>query len=117
MTKYLTRETMSPAQLDCFDMLCEVFYGEHHAPERIHAFGRGIKCSVYGGQLATFDFDYLTRLVILAHDRCIRVEVVQGAPGRVGLALFKRTEREGPMHSRHPTMEQAIANHRPKVAA
>jgi hypothetical protein len=107
---------MTEAQVACLDLLCEVFHGEHHAPDRIFAFGRGIKCSVYGSQMATFDFDYLTRLVILAHDRCIRVEIVPSGPGRVGLALFKRNSRDGSTFERHPTMEQALAKFRTPTA-
>lgn len=110
-TPPLTRKTMSPEQLECFDLLCDLFYGEHHAPETIHGFGKGIKCSVFGGHFATFDFDYLTRLVILAHDRCIRAELVPGGPGRIGIALFKRKGREGSINERHPTLAQAVEKH------
>lgn len=113
----LAKADMSEAQRACFDLLCDVFYGEHHAPERIYAFGRGIKCNVMGSQLATFDFDYLTRLVVLAHDRCVRVEIVPSGPGRTGLALFKRAGRDGCIYDRHPTIEEAIERVRPKRAA
>lgn len=106
---YLKRADMTPAQVECFDLLCDVFHGEHHAPE-VRAFGRGIRGSVYAGQMATYDFNYLTRLVILAHDRCIRAELVAGAPGRVGVALFKRHGRPGDIMSSHPTIEKAIAD-------
>ncbi len=112
----LTRKTMSEAQTACLDLLCEVFHGEHHTPDRIYAFGRGIKCNVFGSQMATFDFDYLTRLVVLAHDRCVRVEIAPSGPGRVGLALFKRAGRDGSIYDRHPTMEQALERIRPRVA-
>ncbi len=113
--KPLTRADMTPDQAECFDMLCDVFHGEHHAPE-VREFGRGIRGTVYGGQLATFDFDYLTRLVVLAHDRCIRVEVMQGGPGRVGVALWKRKGRDGFISDRHPTIEDAIKRIRPARA-
>lgn len=104
----LTRATMSEAQRNCFDLLCDLFHGEHHAPEQIYPFGQGIKCSVPDHQMATFDFNYLTRLVVLAHDRCIRVAVVASAPGRIGLVLFQRHGRTGMMYERHPTMEDAV---------
>lgn len=111
----LTRATMTDAQRACFDLLCEVFHGEHHAPDRIYAFGRGIKCSAHS-HLSTFDFDYLTRLVVLAHDRCVRVEIVSSAPGRIGLVLHKRAGREGSVWDRHPTIEESIARIRPRAA-
>lgn len=109
----LTRATMSEAQLACFDLLCEVFKGEHHAPDTIHPCGNGIKCSVYSNYLSTFDFDYLSRLVVLAHDHCVRVEITSSAPGRVGLVLHKRHGREGGISTRHPTIEETIQRVRP----
>ena len=116
MRSELKRADMTPDQVECFDMLCDVFYGEHHAPE-VKSFGRGIRGSVYCGQMATFDFDYLTRLVVMAHDRCIRVAVMQSGPGRVGVALWKRKGRYGSINERHPTMEDAIKRIRPAALA
>lgn len=109
----LSKAAMTEAQRECFGLLCEVFHGEHHAPDRIYAFGRGIKCSAESHRLSTFDFDYLTRLVVLAHDRCVRVEIVSSAPGRVGLVLHKRAGRDGSSYERHPTIEEAIVRIRP----
>lgn len=113
--KTLTKQDMTPDQLACFELLCEAFHGEHHAPERIYAFGRGIKCSAESHRLSTFDFDYLTRLVVLAHDRCVRLEVVASGPGRIGLVLHKRASRDGSMFERHPTIEEAIQRVRPRT--
>ena len=110
--KLPNRAAMSDAQRACFDLLCEVFHGEHHVPEPIYAWGRGIKCNALAGRLATFDFNELTRLVILAHDRAIRVELTTAGPGRVGIVLHQR-KREGAMYERHPTIEEAIAKVRP----
>lgn len=113
----LTKANMTEAQRACFDLLCDVFHGEHHAPERIYAFGRGIKCNAESHRLSTFDFDYLTRLVVLAHDACVRVEIVSSGPGRIGLVLHKRSGRTGSSFDRHPTMEEAIERVRPKRLA
>ena len=110
----LAKADMTEAQRACFDLLCEVFHGEHHAPERIYAFGRGIKCNAESHRLSTFDFDYLTRLVVLAHDACVRVEIVSSGPGRIGMVLHKRAGRTGSSYDRHPTMEEAIERVRPK---
>lgn len=98
---------MSADQLSCFQLLCDLFYGEHHT-EEVFAFGRGIKTSAYSGQLSTFDFDYLTRLVVMAHDRCIRAEIIASGPQRVGIALFQRHKRDGDISQRHPTIEDAV---------
>lgn len=113
----LTKADVTEAQRACFDLLCDVFHGEHHAPERIYAFGRGIKCNAESHRLSTFDFDYLTRLVVLAHDACVRVEIVSSGPGRIGLVLHKRAGRTGSSYDRHPTMEEAIERVRPKRLA
>ena len=83
------------------------FYrGEHHFPSKIKKFGEGWAMSHYGS-LATFDGADLTRLVLLAHDECIRVQIEQGGPNRLRIEIWKRA-REGPMYARHPTIEQAI---------
>ena len=47
-----------------------------------------------GGSWATFDFDWLTRLVVLAHDRCIRVEIGAASPRHLRLSFSKR-QRDG----------------------
>lgn len=59
--------------------------------------------------LSTYDPDYLTRLVLLAHDRCVRAELVPGGPRRVRIAIWQRNTREGSSMVRHPTIEQALA--------
>jgi len=53
--------------------------------------------------LATFDGSDLTRLVVLAHDRCIRVQM----DGRK--VSFSPREREGSSTERHPPLEMAAA--------
>jgi hypothetical protein len=105
---------MTDDQRACFDVLELVFYGAHHVP-KVQSYGKGIKVNVFSGKLATFDFDYLTRLVVLCHDACVRAEIVQGGPGNVGIVLHKRHVREGRMNERHPRMEDAIAAIRPQL--
>lgn len=58
--------------------------------------------------LSTFDTDALTRLVILAHDLAIRVEI-RPAMHNVRVLAHQRT-REGSLMHRHPTIEEAIAD-------
>jgi hypothetical protein len=93
-----------------------LYFGEHHIPSDVKPFGRGWKVNAYAGSLATFDFDGLTRLVFLAHDKCVRVEVCQGGPGRVGICIWKRHGRNGDMYARHPTLKCALVNWRMKHA-
>lgn len=88
----------------------EFYRGEHHFPGKIKPYGLGWSMS-HLGSLATFDDNDLTRLVLLAHERCVRVQVEQGGPYRLRIAIWKR-EREGYIYERHPTIEQAIESFR-----
>ena len=67
--------------------------------------------------LATFDFDHLTRLVIGAHDECIRVEVEPKTFRHLRINMWPRKGRTGSMFERHPTMEQAVRKYRGLDAA
>jgi hypothetical protein len=92
-------------------MLADAMGGFHHICAPIKPFGRGIAASPWSDRFSTFDSDRLTRLVFLAHDRAIRVEVKSSSPYRIKLVLFKRG-RDGGISNRHPTLEQAIEVHR-----
>jgi hypothetical protein len=103
---------MSDDQWECAQMFADVVGGFHHVTGTFKPWNDGIRVSDYQRAWSTFDMDRLTRLVILAHDRMIRVSIVPSAPRRVGIEMWKRHTREGRMSKRHPTMEQAIATHR-----
>lgn len=64
------------------------------------------------GGLSTFDFNDLSTLVFLAHDRCIRVDVKPCNPQFINLIFHPRHGREGGMSQRHPTLEDAVATWR-----
>ena len=59
------------------------------------------------GELATYDFNLLTRLVVMCHDLCIRVSVSPHGPKHLQL-MFHPRQREGGMSDRHPTIEEHI---------
>lgn len=62
---------------------------------------------IYHGYISTFDDNDLTRLVVLAHDRCIRVQV---APCMRYLEIMLHPrERTGGLSYRHDTIEDAIS--------
>lgn len=88
----------------------EFYRGEHHFPEELKKYGPGWAITDCNS-LSTFDFDGLTRLVLMAHEQCIRVEVSPASPNRIRIAIWKR-EREGDTYQRHPTIEQAIESFR-----
>lgn len=104
MTPEMTRE-------EAMAFFAELYYGEHHVPNNLKKFGPGWRIS-HLGELATFDYDELTRLVFLAHDRCVRVGISRSGPNHVQIAIWKRTGREGRFDERHPTIEQALASWR-----
>ncbi len=64
------------------------------------------------GTLSTFDHDFLTRLVIAAHDNMIRATIQCSGPNMVKIVLHNRTCREGDYYDRHPTIEEAIQTYR-----
>lgn len=91
----------------------ELYYGEHHLPSKVKEFGYGFVVEDFAG-MATFDSSTLTRLVIMAHDQCIRAEIRPSNPRTMKICIWKRQGREGEMSLRHPTLEQAIEKLRKK---
>ena len=80
---------------------------------KVHKWGHGIKLnSACINELSTFDYSGLysglTKAVVLAHDRMIRLSIVPSGPNMIGLVANKRHSREGDVSERHPTIEQAI---------
>jgi hypothetical protein len=65
-----------------------------------------------GGGLASFDFNNLTRLIFLAHDHCIRVEIAPLTFKVLRVLFHPRHKREGNIYERHPTLEQAVGAYR-----
>ena len=65
-----------------------------------------------GGSLATWDFDHLTRLVIGAHDECIRVGIEPVSHRYLRFAFHPRKRDGDAIHSRHPSIETAIESFR-----
>lgn len=98
-------------------VLAWTFYGIHHVPywHLRRAWGDGVKVSLHINP-ATFDYSYLTRLVIAAHDECMRVQIMPGGRGLLSLGLTPRM-REGETYDRHPTLDDAIARERAKSHA
>ena len=66
----------------------ELYYGEHHIPNKIKKFGNGFSVSVPAG-IATYDSDHLTRLVFMAHRDCIRVEIANSSPYNIKITIHR----------------------------
>ena len=91
-----------------------LYRGEHHIPngsrrgaDGVTPYGLGWCVDDDSTDWATFDFSELTRLVFLAHDRCLRVEMTPARNGKLKIAIGRR-EREGAQGRRHPTLEKAV---------
>jgi hypothetical protein len=101
---------MQMTQQEATDFFSDLFGGEHHLPSPVKEHGMGW-CVTFRNDFATYDFNTMTRFVIMCHDKCVRGEVQPAGP-MLKLAIHKRTTREWKMNERHPTIEQAVANHR-----
>lgn len=89
----------------------EYYGGEHHIPGfKVDPCGIGWSVNDDRGGMATFDFSQLTRLVFMAHEKCVRVEVMAVRSGIIRLAIWKR-KREGGVCERHPTLQEAMDNY------
>ena len=106
------KDWMTGDQYECYELLADLYGGVHHIYGEPKECGRGLELKTAPHNLATFDFNALTRAVFMAHDRMIRIEIAPSGPGLVKLRLHKRHKREGRMHERHPTIEQALADYR-----
>ena len=99
-------------QLECWDLLAEIFGGRHNMHGKLKEAGFGVVFTFASdGRLATFDMNRLTTAVFLAHDRGIRLEISPASPRHLRIYAHKR-QRTGSISQRHPTLEQALAMHR-----
>jgi hypothetical protein len=112
-TTMLCKEDMSEAQSECYDFLCDLFFGEHNLRDigTVSGWGNGISMTASVGGLSTWDYNMLTRAVLMAHDRCIRFDVQPCTPKLLRLVLHRR-QREGGVSQRHPTIDEAIERYR-----
>ena len=102
--KHLTIETAT-------SFFAILFRGEHHIPGTIKEFGFGFCVNSRYASLATYDYDYLTKLVIMAHKYCVRAEIMPSGPGMLKICIWQRQGEEGSMSVSHPSIETAIDTH------
>ena len=96
------------------DMLGVVYVGIYNAPINHRKVDwcepQWIEVTVRGG-LATYDGNRLTKLVLLAHACCVRVEVQPRNMQCLALQFHGRA-RDGGMVRQHPPIDQAVAEFR-----
>ena len=103
---------MSELGKNVADLLGELFLGiyhlDHKALSRVHWENQyWIEFSLGWRELATTDFDELTRLVFLAHHFAIRVSIEASTHQYLKL-IFHQRGRSGGFSENHPTLEQAV---------
>lgn len=90
----------------CAWVLVRAYRGAHHVP-RVRVGDRWLETN-HCGDLSTADGDLLTRLVVLAHDAAVRVEISSSGPYMVKVMLHPR-RRTNRNVTNHPTLEEAAA--------
>lgn len=105
---------MEMTKQEATDMFSLLFNGEHHIPSDIKEFGPGFYVS-YRGDMATFDFNQLTKMVVLAHDKCYRFSIAPNGPMALKIIIHKREGREGSMTKIHPELEEHVKTIRERL--
>lgn len=111
------RVEVSPLGAVVADILGDLFGGLYHLSQEVRETKWSdpwcieVRLKGFGFTFSTFDGGTLTNLVFLAHDRCVRIEI--SPMSRSSLLLrFHQRKRIGGMGQRHPTLEQAVTEHR-----
>lgn len=101
------------------DLLGELALGLYHLPKSAlydtdWSNTHHIEVSLENGYvtLCTVDSNFLTRLVFLAHDYGMRVEIRPRTFRHLTLMFWQREVRDGSISERCPTAEDALAAHR-----
>lgn len=106
------KKATSPLGRNVADLLGDVFQGIYHLSstslDKVKWDDPYCIEFTYYGELATFDFSHLTVLVVLAHDRMIRVCIRGIGPGYMRLMFHQRETRTGRMSERYPTIEDHV---------
>ena len=93
---------LSEDQLFCRSILSRWVGGDHHL-EPIKPHGDGILMP-WSQDLSTWDFDGLTRLVLLAHQNHVRISIRAHQPRCVAITAHRRKVAGG-MSERHSGLE------------
>lgn len=111
-TKWLNsyrKDWMSDDQWLLSLFLCRLFRGFHHCPEIKESNCRGnIAVNTRTGYFANYDYDYLTKAVIMAHNWGVRIQISGSGPGMIKISLWKRKCRDGDICDMMPTIQDMI---------
>lgn len=103
----------SPLGRDAADLLGDVFLGIYHlnthALQKVDWLNKHCVEFNLNHSLCTVDGNELTRLIVLAHDRMLRVEIDACNFTHIKLRISKRLSREGSLYERCPTIDNHIS--------
>lgn len=107
-------KSLSPFGMIVADLLGDAFLGIYHISNEVFKTDftgeRYIEMTIFeNGNIATFDSDYLTRLVLLSHIRNVRLCIRASTHNYLKLC-FMTVDRRGFFADRHPTLTEAINN-------
>lgn len=101
---------------EAIEFFSALFNGEHHIPKSLKEFGYGWSVDM-GNDFSTYDFNLMTKLVVLAHDRCIRATIQGKSKNTVTIGIHKRDRaKAGSMCEFHPELEDAVKSIRYSIA-
>ncbi len=98
---------MDLTKQEALDFFTDFYCGEHHIPNELRACGGSGWSVVDTNYMSTTDNDRLTKLVVMAHDRCLRVSIAPFGANRYKITLHKRS-RTGNISESHSTIEDAV---------
>lgn len=105
------KKSMSPLGIQVADLLGDVFLGIYHldymALKRVNWDDDCISFVLSYHTLSTVDSNELTKLVVLCHDRALRMDIKSVAPKRLELTFHQRV-RDGDFYHTCPTIEEHI---------
>ena len=100
---------MSPLGVAVADLLGDVWEGIYHLNnsglQKADWSNKDTVAVTLRVELATIDADLLTRLVVLCHDRMLRLNIQGVGPGYLRFRFHQREKRNGRMYERYPTLE------------
>jgi hypothetical protein len=104
--------TLSPLGEKAANLLGWVYRGIYHMPTNILRAKwddpRFVEVILFARPISTFDDDSLTRLVVGAHDLCLRVEIQGASPHCLRLWFSERSREGRDIYHYHPTIEEAV---------
>lgn len=105
--KPLTRETATAEQWRCFEVVALALntYTGYLKPIPC---GNGIRVA-FLGDVATYDGNLLTRLVLAAHRYAVRISVANSGPRRVAIEAHPRDPKGLRIMDRHPSLDDLQA--------